>query len=137
MRYMNWTILALFFIITGCAIVQIPLFPPIQPLEEQVLEGEGETKILLLNISGIISEKKESKGLGFSKKVSLVARIKEELQKAEGDSSIAGVIIKINSPGGSVTATDIIYHELMQYKKQTGVRIVACLIGTATSRIRK
>jgi len=73
MRYMNWTILALFFIITGCAVVQIPLFPPIQPLEEQVLEGEGETKILLLNISGIISEKKESKGLGFSKKVSLVA----------------------------------------------------------------
>ncbi|RLB21030.1 MAG: signal peptide peptidase SppA [Deltaproteobacteria bacterium] len=133
MRYMNWTILALFFIITGCAVVQIPLFPPIQPLEEQVLEGEGETKILLLNISGIISEKKESKGLGFSKKVSLVARIKEELQKAEGDSSIAGVIIKINSPGGSVTATDIIYHELMQYKKQTGVRIVACLTGTATS----
>ncbi|MBW1732206.1 MAG: signal peptide peptidase SppA [Deltaproteobacteria bacterium] len=44
-----------------------------------------------------------------------------------------GVIIKINSPGGSVTATDIIYHELMQYKKQTGVRIVACLTSTATS----
>jgi len=133
MRYIHWPIVAVFFLVTGCAFVTIPLFPPKQPLEEQVLEGKGEAKILLLDISGIISEKKESKGLGFSQKISLVARIKEELQKAEGDSSIAGLIIKINSPGGSVTATDIIYHELMQYKKLAGARIVACLTGTATS----
>jgi len=133
MKYMNWLICLVFFIITGCAIIQIPLFPSMQPLEEQVLEGEGEAKILLLDISGIISEKKKPGGLGFTQKASLVARIKEELQKAKGDSSIAGVVIKINSPGGTVTATDIIYHELMQYKKQAGVRIVACLTGTATS----
>ena len=133
MKSLHWSIFLLFIILTGCAVVQIPLFPSIQPLEETMLEGKGQAKILLLDISGIISEKKESKGLGSSQKISLVARIKEELQKAEGDSSIAGIIIKINSPGGSVTATDIIYHELMQYKKQAGVRIVACLTGTATS----
>jgi protease-4 len=133
MKYMNWFICVTFCIITGCAFIKIPLFPSVEPLEEKVLEGEGEAKILLMDISGIISEKKESKGLGSSQKISLVARIKEEIQKAEGDSSIAGVIIKINSPGGSVTATDIIYHELMQYRKQAGVRIIACLTGTATS----
>ena len=133
MKYMNWFICVAFCIITGCAFIKIPLFPSVEPLKEKVLEGEGEAKILLMDISGIISEKKESKGLGSSQKISLVARIKEELQKAEGDSSIAGVIIKINSPGGSVTATDIIYHELMQYRKQAGVRIIACLTGTATS----
>jgi protease-4 len=133
MKNLKWFIFPLLIVLTGCAIVQIPLFPSLQPFEEKVLEGKGQAKILLLDISGIISEKKESKGLGLSQKSSLVARVKEELQKAEGDSSIAGVIIKINSPGGSVTATDIIYHELMQYKKQAGVRIVACLTGTATS----
>jgi len=104
-----------------------------QPLQEQVLEGEGQAKILLLDISGVISEKKESEGLGFSKRDSLVAQIKEELQKAEGDSSIVGVIVKINSPGGTVTASDIIYHELMQFKKRAGVRIIACMTGLATS----
>ena len=134
MKYMNWFIMIVAFcIVTGCAYIKIPLFPSLEPLEEKVLEGKGEAKILLVDISGIISEKKGSSGLGQAQKISLVARIKEELQKAEGDSSIAGVIIKINSPGGSVTATDIIYHELMQYKKQTGDRIVACLTGTATS----
>lgn len=133
MKYMNWLICVVFFTIVGCAFIKIPLYYPMQPLEEQVLEGEGQAKILLLDISGIISEKKKSRGLGFGQKASLVAEIKEELQKAEGDSSIAGVIVKINSPGGTVTATDTIYHELMQYKKQAGVRIVACLTGTATS----
>ena len=133
MKYMNWFICVAFCIITGCAFIRIPLFPSMQPLAEQVLEGEGQAKILLLNISGFMSEKKKAKGLGFAQKTSLVAQIKEELQKAEGDSSIVGVIFKINSPGGTVTASDIIYHELMQFKKKTGVRIIACLTGLATS----
>jgi len=133
MKYVNWFIGLTFLIVTGCAFVTIPLFPPVQPLQEQVLEGEGQAKILLLDISGIISEKEESKGLGLSKKYSLVAQIKEELQKAEGDSSIVGVIVRINSPGGTVTATDTIYHELMQFKKRAGVRIIACMTGLATS----
>ena len=133
MKYVNWFIGLMFLIVTGCAFVTIPLFPPVQPLQEQVLEGEGQAKILLLDISGIISEKKESKGLGLSKKYSLVAQIKEELQKAQGDSSIVGVIVRINSPGGTVTATDTIYHELMQFKKRAGVRIIACMTGLATS----
>ena len=133
MRYTRWFFGLGFLIVTGCAFITMPLFPPTQPLQEQVLEGEGQAKILLLDISGIISEKKESKGLGLSKKYSLVAQIKEELQKAQGDSSIVGVIVKINSPGGTVTATDTIYHELMQFKKRAGVRIIACMTGLATS----
>ena len=130
MRYMKWSVCVAFLIVTGCAYVRIPFFPPVQPLQEQVLEGEGKAKVLLLDISGIITEKKRS---GFSRKDSLVARIKEELQKAEGDGSIVGIIVRINSPGGTVTATDTIYHELMQFKKRADVKIIACLTGLATS----
>jgi protease-4 len=133
MRYMNWFIGLMFLIVTGCAFIRIPLFPTVQPLQEQVLEGEGKAKILLLDISGIITEKKRARGLGFRGKASLVNRIKEELQKAEGDSSIVGLIVKIDSPGGTVTATDIIYHELMEFKKRAKVRVIACLTGLATS----
>ena len=132
MRYIRWFILLVFLIFTGCAFVKIPLYPSLQPLEETVLQGQGQNKILLIDISGVISEKK-SEGLGFTQKTSLVDRVNEELQKAEGDSSIVGAIIKINSPGGSVTATDIIYHELMKFKKKTDMKILACLTGMATS----
>jgi protease-4 len=132
MKY-TWPILLVFIVFTGCAIVRIPLFPSLQGLEEQVLEGEGQAKILLLDISDVISEKKKASGIGFHQKTSLVARIKEEIQKAEKDKAIAGIIVRINSPGGTVGATDTIYHELVEFKKRTGTRIIACVTGLAVS----
>jgi protease-4 len=133
MRYIKWFICLSCIILTGCAYITVPLYPFGQPFEETVLEGKGEKKVLLLDISGIISEKRKSSGLGLRQKTSLIDRLKEELQKAEADSAIVGAIIRINSPGGSVSATDIIHHELMTYKRERNVRIVACLTGVATS----
>ena len=74
MKYI-WPILLVFIVFTGCAIVKIPLFPSPQGLEEQVLEGEGNAKILLLDISDVISDKKKAGGIGFRQRASLVARI--------------------------------------------------------------
>jgi protease-4 len=133
MRYMKWSICLFCIILTGCTFIKIPLYPSLQPLEETVLEGRGENKILIVDISGLISEAKQSKALGLRQTTSLIDRVKEELQKAEGDSAIAGAIIRINSPGGSVSATDIIHHELVTYKREKKVRMVACLTGVATS----
>ena len=132
MKYV-WPILLVVIVFTGCAIVTIPLFPSEKGLQERVLEGEGKAKILLVDISAVISEKKRSKGLGLDTGASLVARIKEELQKAEKDESVKGIVVKINSPGGTVTATDTIYHELVEFKKRTGARIIACVTGLAAS----
>jgi protease-4 len=133
MRYLKWSIYLLCIILAGCAYIKIPVYPSLQPFEETVLDGKGEKKILLVDIAGVISEKKESTGLGLAQKSSLIDRIKEELQKAEDDNAIVGAIIRINSPGGSVTATDIIHHELTAYKKESKVRMLACLTGVATS----
>jgi protease-4 len=132
MKY-TWPILLVFIVFAGCAIVKIPLFTSPQGLEEQVLEGDGQAKILLLNISNVISEKKKANGIGFQQKASLVDRIKEEIQKAEKDKAVAGIIVRINSPGGTVAATDTIYHELVEFKKRTGARIIACVTGLAVS----
>jgi protease-4 len=132
MKYI-WPILLVVTVFTGCAIVTIPLFPSEKGLQERVLEGEGTAKILLVDISAVISEKEKSKGLGLGTEASLVARIKEELQKAEKDDYLKGIVVKINSPGGTVTATDTIYHELMEFKERTGARIVACVTGLAAS----
>jgi protease-4 len=133
MKHILCLMFALLLIVTGCAIVTIPLFPSERGLQERVLEGEGTAKILLVDISAVISEKERSKGLGLVTEDSLVARIKEELQKAEKDEYVKGVVVKINSPGGTVTATDTIYHELMEFKRRTDTRIVACVTGLAVS----
>jgi len=120
-------------LLNGCAIINIPLFTPTQPLQERVLEGEGNSKILLLDISGILSEKEGNSTAQLREQTSIVANIKEVLKKAESDDAICGLILRINSPGGTVTASDIIHHELMQFKKKTGVRITACLMDVGAS----
>ena len=140
LKYKYFRILILFVLVaiflSGCAIINVPLFTPTQSLKERVLEGEGNRKILLLDISGIISEKKGG-SIGsivrLREQASIVANIKEVLKKAESDDAICGLILRINSPGGTVTASDIIHHELMLFKKKTGVRITACLMDVGAS----
>lgn len=123
----------LFLLVGGCAYVNVSVMQPVTALKEQVVEGKGDYKILLLSISGFISEKSRSDRLKLQTRPSLVAEIREALQKAEKDSDIKGVIIKINSPGGTVTASDIIYHELMNFKKKKQVPLYACITSVGTS----
>ncbi|MGE5252781.1 MAG: signal peptide peptidase SppA [Planctomycetaceae bacterium] len=133
---MRWstvlTLLLLLIILGGCAFVYVPLIYRPRPLEEKVVAGEGEAKILLLEVSGIISEEKEGVP-GVLEKLSMIDRFQEALKKAESDKKIAAVIVRINSPGGTVTASDILYHEILRFKKKTGKRVVACLMGVAAS----
>ncbi|MBA4395078.1 MAG: signal peptide peptidase SppA, partial [Desulfobacca sp.] len=41
--------------------------------------------------------------------------------------------LEINSPGGTITASDILYHEIMAFKKRTNIKIVAALMDVAAS----
>ncbi|KKO18622.1 MAG: peptidase [Candidatus Brocadia fulgida] len=63
----------------------------------------------------------------------MVARIKEELKMAARDKHMKAIILRINSPGGTVTASDMIYHELEQFKKKTGMKIIACIMDLGAS----
>jgi protease-4 len=66
-------------------------------------------------------------------KPSPVVQIKEAVQKAQEDKDVAGVIVKVNSPGGTVTAADIMYHELISFKQKRGIPVYACIMGIGTS----
>ncbi|UCG13716.1 MAG: signal peptide peptidase SppA [Deltaproteobacteria bacterium] len=122
-----------FIVTTGCAFVNISLYRRAQPLEEKVIEGEGPGKVLLMDISGVLRyEEKERLG-SFKEPINIVARIKEELDKAAKDSEVKAVVLRINSPGGTVSASDLLHHELEQFKRQRKVKMVACFLGLATS----
>ncbi|HEY3308181.1 MAG TPA: signal peptide peptidase SppA [Desulfuromonadaceae bacterium] len=124
--------LVLLALLSGCAF-NMPLIPPPQPLQEQVLEGEGHKKILLLDISGTISEEEKAGGLLGRSSSSMVSVIRESLHKAEKDEDLAGIILRINSPGGTVTASDIIHHDLLEFKKRKKVPVLACIMSVGAS----
>ena len=121
------------FGLQGCAFISVPLMQSTQPLQEKLIEGEGSNKILLIDIAGIISSEKKKSLIDVDAGPDMVARVKEELDKAADDDHVKAVILKINSPGGTVTASDIIYREILKFKQKTGAHITASLMDIAAS----
>ncbi|MFZ5448100.1 MAG: signal peptide peptidase SppA [Thermodesulfobacteriota bacterium] len=117
---------------TGCVTVKVSLFEEPAPLKEKTISGYARDKILLMDVSGIILEGPH-RILGLTRGVTSPSRIKEELVKAAQDKRIKAVVLKINSPGGTVSAADVILHELKAFKAEKGVPVVVCLQGLAAS----
>lgn len=120
--------------LSGCSLVTLDLQPKIRPLEEETVEGKGSSKILLLDLSGVFSEDVPSFSITTPPpRVPLLARVREELRKAEEDKHVKALIVRINSPGGTITASDILYHELLAFKARTKVPVIAAIMDVGAS----
>ena len=123
--------MALLFV-CSCAVVQMG--PQIESLEEVVVEeGSGDEKILLIDIDGPISNRPKKTLVGFQSETGMVDRIREILKKAENDKKIKGILLRINSPGGTVTSSDIIYHEIISFKERYNVKVYVSVVDVAAS----
>src|SRR3989339_482728 len=92
------------------------------PLREFTLEGKGDEKVLLIPLRGTVSTKPDE-GM-FRTKPSMVQEVVSHLRKAQQDTKIKAILLEIESPGGSVTASDVLYHELEKYKEKSGAKMV-------------
>ena len=124
----NVLVVLLLLVTSGC--ISVSLFPVKQPFREKTVQGSGADKVLLLSVSGIISDGKD--GL-FNRDDNMVARIKEELALAAEDEKIKALLIRINSPGGTVTASDVIYHEIMAFKETRKIPVVSVIMDLGAS----
>src|SRR3972149_3175594 len=108
----KWHLFLSVIVLSGC-IYNINLLPSVEPLQEKQVGGAGKDKIVLMDLSGIITE--DEKAGAFITEPSLVARMKEELEKAAQDPAVKAVVLRINSPGGTVTASGVLYPELDRF----------------------
>jgi protease-4 len=53
---------------------------------------------------------------------------REKLDRAAADPNVCAVVVRINSPGGAVTATDIMWRDLQAFRARTQRPVVACLM---------
>ena len=128
--------LVLALVLAGCSVISLDLTPRIRPLEEETVEGKGDAKVLLMDISGFLSDEVPSGGLSIGTpppRVPMLVRVREELKKAAADSKVRALVVRINSPGGTVTASDIIFRELEGFRQQASVPIVAIMMDVAAS----
>lgn len=120
---------------SASCIVNIPISSGAEPLKEVAVYGRGKDKILLMNINGVISweNKVSRRGLVSVSEPSIVSRVREELEKAEKDENVKGVVLKAASPGGLVSASEIIWDEIRKFKERKKVPIIAYISSLGVS----
>lgn len=119
--------------LTGCIFANIDLSPESKPYTETVVKAGSGKKLALIDIHGGITDHAPSAPLFGQAPESMMKRVLDQLSKARNDSDVAGIILKIDSPGGTVTASDILHREITKFKKDTGKTVVAVLMDTAAS----
>jgi protease-4 len=109
--------------------------PAKQALTEEVVLRESAwavKKIALIDVEGVLQNVRATSLLGMAGEnpVSLFA---EKLDKAAQDPNVRAVVLRINSPGGGVTATDLMYDELQHFRQRTHKPVIAALLDVGAS----
>jgi protease IV len=91
-------------------------------------DNDAANKIALIDVDGIITGRAiDSSGVG------LVELIKAQLKRAEEDDRVRAVLLKVDSPGGEVLASDEIYHAIADFQSHTRKPVVASMGSLAAS----
>ena len=89
-------------------------------LERTVEQGPASRKIAVVRISGLIEDM-------------MVEQVRRQLDRAARDDAVKAVILRINSPGGYLTASDVLYHHIHTFAQESGKPVVAAMDGVAAS----
>jgi len=98
-------------------------------LEEVVVEANGSAdKIVVIDVEGIIT----SMAVGRRGR-NMVDLIEDQLKMAERDRSVKAVLLKVDSPGGEVMASDDISRALLDFQRRSQKPVVAAMGGLGAS----
>jgi protease IV len=88
-------------------------------------------RIALVDVDGLLLNQ------NFGSLVSIgdnpLSALRDKLEAASRDPRVEAVVLRINSPGGSVTTCDIMAEELRRFRAETHKPVVACLMDLATA----
>lgn len=88
--------------------------------EETIRKGPMSSKIAVISVEGIIHSR-------------LADDVYKQLKKAAADKRVKGLIVRVNSPGGTVSGSDLINHEISKFRKEQGKPVIAFMQSVAAS----
>jgi protease IV len=98
-------------------------------LEEAVLKSSSSrNKIAVVSVEGIIMSGSVD-GSGYN----LVELMEEQLKRAGEDERVRAVVLKVDSPGGEVLASDEIYQALLKFQREQRKPVVVSMGSLAAS----
>lgn len=97
--------------------------------EEHVIEdNDAGDKIAVIEVQGLISSYAMDGG-----GVNMITAIKDQLKLAGKDDAVKAVLLKVDSPGGEVLASDEIYRAIQQFQQDTEKPVIASMGSLAAS----
>lgn len=90
--------------------------------KENYVEGLGDNKVVLLQIKGAISNQGDEGNL-FEATGASAPEIIRQIDLAVSDPKVVGILVEMDSPGGEIVASDLIYQKLLE-AKQEGITVV-------------
>jgi protease-4 len=98
-------------------------------MEEVVLkESRSENKVAVIPVEGVITSQ-QIDGTAFNQ----VDVIKAQLQRAKKDDDVSAVVLRVDSPGGEVLASDEIATALRDFQDDSGKPVVVSMGNLAAS----
>ena len=98
-------------------------------LDEVVVEDhKGSDKIAVVPIEGIITSHSSDRG-GYN----MVEVVKAQLKRAENDDDVKAVILRVDSPGGEVLASDDIANAIRKFQEDSSKPVIVSMGSLAAS----
>ena len=95
--------------------------------QERFVTGDEDAhdKIVEIDLSGVIGFDGDESGNGSG----MVTDLKDQLDQAVADKRVKAIVLRINSPGGEVVASDAIYRALIEVRNDTNrvMKIISCI----------
>jgi protease-4 len=89
-------------------------------VEETVAKGNKSNKVVMIRLEGVITGKTS-------------IEVCKQIKAARADKNVKALIIRTNTPGGGVAASDQINHEITRYRNETNKPVIAFMQSVAAS----
>lgn len=95
-------------------------------LRETWSYGAGATKVVRIPVKGVLLERQETGP--FASRGPVETALKQ-IRAATADTKVRAIILEVDSPGGGLTASDLIYKALVDFREASPGRQVVALLG--------
>lgn len=120
----------------GCSnrTVQINLVPTHQGITPHIVHQTtawfNYNRVAIVNISGMLMD---SRGGLLTSGHNPVSDLNQTLHAIAHDPRVKAVILRLNTPGGTVTASAMMYHDILRFKRKTHLPVIASMMDVCAS----
>src|SRR6476469_9744125 len=106
---------------SGCGVPSFLITPVSSStrLQERLVQsGSTGDKVLIVPVEGMLINARV--GGMFQAQENGVSLFTQQMRAAARDKSVTAVVLRVNSPGGTVTASDTMYEIVKEFRRKTG-----------------